>query len=160
RHKRQGVSPMQATMNLASVQQLTARPLSPFGLVLEAGPDRQDLRDLPADELLRLTRKHRVLVLRGLRPMDRQTFSDWCSGWGELLEWPFGTVLDVIVHDTPKNYLFTNGSVPFHWDGAFARTVPGFLVFQCLQALAAGTGGETTFCDTTRAWKGASPEQR
>jgi alpha-ketoglutarate-dependent taurine dioxygenase len=139
---------------------VTVTDLTPFGRLLQARCVGQDLRTLPVGPLRELTQERRLLVLRGFARLDRETLPAYCATWGEILVWDFGTVLELIVHDTPQNYLFTNGSVPYHWDGAFAERTPHFEFFQCLQAPLAGTGGETLFCDTTRLWQEATDEQR
>ena len=33
------------------------------------------------------------------------------------------------VDQQAQNYLYTNRSVPFHWDGAFAGRVPRYIFF-------------------------------
>jgi alpha-ketoglutarate-dependent taurine dioxygenase len=128
--------------------------------MLLAHPPGQDLRELPLGRLRELGRAQRLVVLRGFRPLDRADLAAYCRRWGDLLVWNFGVILDLVVHDAPKNYLFTAGNVPYHWDGAFAEAVPSWQLFQCLQAPLAGRGGETLFCDTTRLWNEATPEQR
>lgn len=130
----------------------------PFGLVVEAPAGDADLRDLAPETLAGWTEEHRVLVLRGFRLLDKPALVAYCEAWGEILTWDFGAVLDLVIQDDPQNYLFTRGPVPFHWDGAFARATPRFFLFQCVQAPAAGGGGETVFCDTTRVVDGADPE--
>ncbi|NEO31328.1 MAG: TauD/TfdA family dioxygenase [Symploca sp. SIO3C6] len=138
----------------------TYRALSPFGLLLEANNSGSDIRELALTHLCQLIWKYRLIVLRGFSPLEQEALSDYCATWGEILSWNFGTVLNLVVHDNPENYLFTNGNVPFHWDGAFATAVPRFLFFQCLEAPALGNGGETLFCDTTQIWQDANSLQR
>jgi alpha-ketoglutarate-dependent taurine dioxygenase len=142
---------------------LNITPLRPFGLLVQppgrAG-DGADLTRLPPTALARWVGGSRVLVLRGFDPLPRDALASYCRRWGELLEWDFGEVLDLVVHDEPKNYLFTRGAVPFHWDGAFAGQVPSYMFFQCVAAPAPDSGGETTFCDTTAVWWRAAAETR
>lgn len=140
--------------------QLNVKPLSPFGALLEAIEYQSDIRQLSIAQLCQLAWDYHVIVLRGFSLLESTELSSYCQRWGELLVWKFGTVLDLIVHQNPENYLFTNGNVPFHWDGAFAEAVPRFLFFQCLKAPGAGSGGESLFCDTTRVLQNASPEER
>ena len=139
---------------------LKYRTLSPFGLLLEATNSGSEIRELSPTQLCQLIWEHRLIVLRGFSLLEQEALSSYCATWGELLSWDFGKVLNLVVHDNPENYLFTNGNVPFHWDGAFATAVPRFLFFQCLKAPALGSGGETLFCDTTRVWQKANPLQR
>ena len=103
---------------------------------------------MPIGALRALVLEHRVLVIRGYEPLAPAELVDYCRRWGELLEWDFGFMLDVVEHPNPTNYLFTTSSVPFHWDGAFAKQAPSFQLFQCLKAGDASDGGETLFADT------------
>jgi alpha-ketoglutarate-dependent taurine dioxygenase len=137
--------------------------LDPFGLLVQppAAPGAgTGLTRLPPTALARWAGSSRVVVLRGFDPLPQQELVSYCHRWGELLEWDFGAVLDLIVHDEPQNYLFTRGPVPLHWDGAFARQVPSYMFFQCVQAPAPGSGGETTFCDTAAVWQRAGAALR
>jgi alpha-ketoglutarate-dependent taurine dioxygenase len=136
------------------------QPLQPFGRLVQAATPGQDLRQLSVEALRDLARQEGILVLRGFGPLGREALAEYASTWGKILTWNFGPVLDLIVHDEPRNYLFTNGSVPFHWDGAFAEAVPEFQIFQCLQAPQPGTGGETLFCATNKVWQEATPQQQ
>jgi alpha-ketoglutarate-dependent taurine dioxygenase len=137
-----------------------SQPLCPFGLLLEATEPQSDIRKLSIPQLRQLTWEHSLIVLRGFSSLQEEVLPDYCTNWGTLLTWDFGTVLNLVVHDNPQNYLFTTGNVPFHWDGAFAKAVPSFLFFQCLQAPSAGSGGESLFCHTTRVLQNATPEER
>jgi alpha-ketoglutarate-dependent taurine dioxygenase len=133
-------------------------PLRPFGRAVENSGEI-DLGEIPVDVLARWTEESRVLVLRGFPLMEKQEFADYCRRWGEVLVWEPGEVIDLVVQDDPKNYLFASGDVPFHWDGAFVEADPRFFFFQCLDATP-GAGGETVFSDTTAAYRDAEPELR
>lgn len=133
--------------------------LEPFGRVVEAQSPGADLRRIPYQTLSDWTEQARVLVLRGFNLLGKSELVEFCSGWGEILRWDFGEVLDLVIQDSPKNYLFTRGDVPFHWDGAFAAATPRYFMFQCLDA-SPGGGGETVFCDTTMVWRDASAATR
>lgn len=151
-------------MQSAQTSRLASLPsvdlVRPFGCVVHAGRPGQDLREIPVGDLRSLAMEHRLVVLRGFAMFATETFADYCATWGMLLKWNFGHVLDLKVHEEPKNYLFTNGSVPFHWDGAFAEAVPSFQCFQCLKAPLPGSGGETTFADTMTVWRDADADVR
>lgn len=129
-----------------------------FGALREATHNTR-LESQEIGTLRALVDEHRVLVLRGFDPLSSDQFEAYAQGWGEILQWPFGSILNVVVDPAAKNYLFTCGSVPHHWDGAFADRVPGLQIFQCL-ASQPNSGGETVFCDTTRIWQQATAEQR
>ncbi len=138
---------------------LARAPLSPFGLLIETEPGQASLADVPPSLLARHAVEERVVVLRGFGLLPKNELCAYGHAWGEVLSWDFGEVLDLVVHDEPKNYLFTRGEVPFHWDGAFARATPSFFLFQCLRAQPGG-GGDTVLCDTTRVLARAEPELR
>ncbi|NYI06965.1 TauD/TfdA dioxygenase family protein [Allostreptomyces psammosilenae] len=146
------------TGSASALETLTHIPLAPFGRVVEA-PEGATIDDLPVAALARWTEESRVLVLRGFTPMEKERFADYCRQWGEVLRWDAGEVIDLVVQDDPKNYVFSSGDVPFHWDGAFVEANPRFFVFQCLDA-APDAGGETVFCDTTAVYRDAEPELR
>jgi L-tyrosine isonitrile desaturase/decarboxylase len=133
-------------------------PLRPFGRVVQA-PEGTRITDIPVETLKRWTEESRVLVLRGFSLLGKQEFADYCRLWGEVLEWEAGEVIDLVVQDDPKNYLFASGDVPFHWDGAFVEANPTFFFFQCLEA-ALNAGGETVFCDTTAVYRDVDEELR
>ncbi|MCP6760317.1 MAG: TauD/TfdA family dioxygenase [Fischerella sp. CENA71] len=151
---------MMVSTSFGQSTQFSVKPLTPFGALLESTEYHSDIKQLSIEQLCQLTWEHRLIVLRGFSLLEREELSSYCQRWGELLVWNFGTVLDLIVHQNPENYLFTNGNVPFHWDGAFAEAVPRFLFFQCLKAPEAGSGGESLFCDTVRILENVSPQKR
>jgi alpha-ketoglutarate-dependent taurine dioxygenase len=129
----------------------TRRALEPFGIEIRAEGSDSSIVDLNVGELMRLVAANGVVVLRGFASMPKKDeLVSFARRFGDLLEWNFGHVLDLFVHEEPRNYLFTHGEVPFHWDGAFAARTPSLQVFQCLRSPGPGSGGETTFCDTTR----------
>jgi len=132
-----------------------ARLLQPFGLEIHAEEDRQlSIDRVLVDWLKPLLLEHRLVVLRGFKEVEeKEQFSNLGRQWGELLEWNFGTVFEVVEHADPTNYLFTSGSVPYHWDGAFADRVPWLQFFYCREADSQTTGGETIFCNTAALWK-------
>jgi alpha-ketoglutarate-dependent taurine dioxygenase len=137
---------------------VTRYALRPFGTVLRANEPGTDLRAVPVTALDRLVVAAKVVVLRGFRLLDKADLVDYCQDWGEILTWDFGAVLDLVIHEDPRNYLFGRGDVPFHWDGAFAGRTPRFFLFQCVRAPAAGGGGETVFSDTTEVISQAGDE--
>ncbi|CAL9294917.1 MULTISPECIES: TauD/TfdA family dioxygenase [unclassified Streptomyces] len=137
-------------MTLSPSPDYTLTAVKPFGAVVEARQEGADLGDLDIDAVRALVGEHRIVVLRGFRPWEhKEQLVEYARRWGDLLSWNFGEVLDLEVHADPKDYVFTPGPVPYHWDGAFAERTPTHQVFQCVKAPARGTGGRTTFCDTT-----------
>lgn len=121
--------------------------LHPFGRLVTAAPG-SDLRDIAPATLEQWTIESKVLVLRGFPLLDTDDLIDYCARWGEILTWDFGAVLDLVIQEDPKNYLFSRTDVPFHWDGAFAKVAPRYFLFQCVRAPRAGGGGETVFSDS------------
>jgi len=133
-------------------------PLAPFGRLVTAAGAGADLRDIPPATLERWTVESKVVVLRGFPLLDKDDLIAYCEGWGEILRWDFGAVLDLVVEEDPKNYLFSRTDVPFHWDGAFAAVAPRYFLFQCVKAPVPGGGGETVFSDSTEVIRRADPE--
>lgn len=136
----------------------TVSSLDPFGLLIESGLGEVSLLTLSVDVLRMLVRRHHLLVLRGFSDFTDQGFVAYCRAWGALLEWNFGALLNLVEHREPKNYLFTSGKVPMHWDGAFREVVPEFQVFRCI-ASDPECGGETLFTDAISPVVNASAEQ-
>lgn len=125
--------------------------LLPFGVILHASPTIQEgtnLSTVSAQSILELVKKHKLVVARGFEHLPSPEFIRYAETLGPVLQWNFGKILDVKVHDDPKNYLFTRGDVPLHWDGAFAERTPYLQFFQCIQAPRQRGGGETVFVDT------------
>lgn len=146
------------TRPLPIFEKLETAALEPFGLLVRPNDPGVSVADIPPTVLARWAGEAKVLVLRGFPALAKEDFLAFAGSWGPLLEWPFGHVLDLEVHDDPDNYLFTPGPVPFHWDGAFAAQVPSYMFFQCRQAPTAGSGGATTFCNTGRVIEHAPAE--
>jgi alpha-ketoglutarate-dependent taurine dioxygenase len=135
--------------------------LDPFGLLISARTDGTDLRSYPPEKLRSLTREHRILVLRGFLNLSTAAELDaYARGFGTPMLWPFGTVLELVEHDDPADSVFSNGFLPFHWDGMYVSHIPEFQVFHCVTAPGTGDGGRTVFADTTRVLADATPEQR
>lgn len=130
--------------------------LEPFGVVIHADPDQ----NVSVSDLKDQIEKHRVVVMRGFAPLAGDVFPEFCKQFGSIQEWDFGAVNDLRVKADTQNYLYTNHDVPFHWDGAFVSRAPHYIIFHCDLAPAAGSGGETLFCDTTRLLAHASSEVR
>jgi alpha-ketoglutarate-dependent taurine dioxygenase len=128
---------------------MNTTPMTPFGIEITAGsPMRLD--DIPIDTLKQWVADHRLAVLRGFTVGTDEQMTAFCRKLGEILEWEFGSVNELQARPDAKNYLYTTRSVPMHWDGAFAGKVPHYIFFHCVDAPPPGSGGETTFCDTTK----------
>jgi L-tyrosine isonitrile desaturase/decarboxylase len=133
--------------------------LSPFGLVIKADAPQTVLSNVLVSRVKELIDQHRVVTFRGFASLVGNAFPEFCMKFGEVLEWDFGAVNDLVVHDEPRNYLYTNHAVPFHWDGAFVNKSPHYIFFHCDLAPEPDAGGETLFCDTTRLLEHASAEE-
>jgi alpha-ketoglutarate-dependent taurine dioxygenase len=131
--------------------------LQPFGRLVTTAAGA-DLRDIPQTTLEQWTLESKVLVLRGFPLLDKEDWIAYCQGWGEILTWDFGAVLDLVIQEDPKNYLFSRTDVPFHWDGAFARVAPRYFMFQCIEAPRPGGGGETVFSDSAEVLRRADDD--
>ncbi|VVC77155.1 (S)-phenoxypropionate/alpha-ketoglutarate-dioxygenase [Aquicella siphonis] len=138
---------------------LTISQLKPFGLDIFSGEGSPLQQVLSGSELCELVKKYHLVVFRKSKLENINTMIDYAKSMGNLLEWEFGTVMEMQEHVNPKNYLFTNGHVPFHWDGAFHK-VPRYLLFYCVQAPLPGCGGETIFTNTQNIYASASREER
>lgn len=134
--------------------------LAPFGRLVHAPSDGLTLADIAVGDLLDATSSAKVVVLRGYGLLDIADLESYCRAAGELVEWEFGTVLDLRVHEDPKNYLFDSGDVPFHWDGAWSARAPRFFLFQCVRGSGHDGGGETVFCDSTQVYRDAPEDLR
>lgn len=132
--------------------------MEPFGVLLQG--EGKGLAEEPVERLRELVDKNRLVVLRGYSSLEREPLIEYAKSWGPLLEWNFGEVLELEVSEEPKNYLFTSGDVPLHWDGAFAKQEPNYQLFQCRQAPTPGSGGETVFCESMETVARATPEVR
>ena len=132
----------------------------PFGLIVQARQPGAELRSIPVPLLKQWVDDHRVVILRGFAALAGDELPAFCRRLGEILEWDFGAVNDLRVKPDARNYLYTNGAVPFHWDGAFVGRVPHYIFFHCDVAPPPGSGGETLFCDSSRLLALAPVEQR
>ncbi|HEY9840100.1 MAG TPA: TauD/TfdA family dioxygenase [Candidatus Obscuribacterales bacterium] len=137
------------TLTLVPTLELRFEELEPFGLLVRA-PESASLWALDPDTVKAWVATHRVVVLRGFAPLAKTELPGWCRQLGQPLAWDFGTINELRARPDAVNYLFTPAAVPLHWDGAFSGEIPHYIFFQCLQAPAPGTGGETTFVDTPR----------
>jgi alpha-ketoglutarate-dependent taurine dioxygenase/4-hydroxybenzoate polyprenyltransferase len=133
--------------------------LKPFGLevTVAAGTTWDDLDPATIKAWIDA---HRVLMIRGLAPMEPQVLAAAAQKIGPLQPWIFGAVHELKRDAAAENYLYTEHAVPLHWDGAFADAVPHWLVFRCVAAPPANAGGETVFVDTIAALSLASAAQR
>jgi alpha-ketoglutarate-dependent taurine dioxygenase len=151
---------MTATSRAARADDLPSQPLAPFGIILRPPWPEATVADLRPSLLEGLALQHQVVVLRDFVPLSSSAFVAFAERWGPLLAWDFGVLFDLQVHEVPRNYLFTCGNVPYHWDGAFAPSVPGFQLFQCLAAPPPDAGGETLFCNTPEVVAALTPDER
>ena len=138
----------------------TLEQLKPFGLIVTSEHPQGDLQSIPTLTLKKWVDDHRVIILRRFGSLPGEQLPEFCRRLGEILEWDFGAVNDLRVKPDARNYLYTNGEVPFHWDGAFAGRIPHYIFFSCDLAPAPGSGGETLFCDTSLVLAHAPLEQR
>ncbi|MFH8348768.1 TauD/TfdA dioxygenase family protein [Streptomyces sp. NPDC018045] len=136
----------------------TAAP-GPFGVLVTATGPGIPVTAVPVPWLRDLTRRHHLVALRGFAaPADAEALDAYARAWGEVMEWPFGTVFDVRAHQDPEDHVFDTGFMPLHWDGMYVEFVPEFQIFHCVAAPGAADDGGTLFCDTTRVLADADPE--
>ncbi|MEL6545159.1 MAG: TauD/TfdA family dioxygenase [Myxococcota bacterium] len=135
--------------------------LAPFGVLLTPSDTKVTVEEIDTEVLRTLFRRHQLVVLRGFRAFESaDSFSRYCERWGEVSQWPFGTVLELVEHATPKDHIFDNSYVPLHWDGMYRPQVPEYQLFHCVKAPLPDEGGRTTFSHTPLALERASSEQR
>jgi alpha-ketoglutarate-dependent taurine dioxygenase len=134
--------------------------LQPFGLLLETKPGATTA-DLSREAMLSLVREHKLVLVRGLAPLEKEELLALCARDPErdLIHWSFGPVMEMKADPATENYLFSREEVPLHWDGAF-HLEPRVLVFNCLEAPDKAKGGQTTFADTEALWNDASRATR
>lgn len=94
---------------------------TPFGAVLTPMHPGQHISELPVAALRALAQQHHLLVLRGFGSgfTDPQVLTHYAEGWGDIMMWPFGAVLDVKEHPDAKDHIFDSSYVPLHWDGMY-----------------------------------------
>jgi alpha-ketoglutarate-dependent taurine dioxygenase len=137
-----------------------SRSLSPFGLEVLAVARASSLEDIPTPTLKDWIARDRYVLLRGFAPLSTESMTRLALTLGKTLEWEFGAVNELVAKPDAKNYIYTTGAVPFHWDGAFIGKIPHYILFSCEVAPPADSGGETIFCDGARLLCGATPQQR
>ncbi|MFO0680887.1 MAG: TauD/TfdA family dioxygenase [Sandaracinus sp.] len=135
------------------------RPLAPFGVEVTV-PAGTSFAALDPEAVHAWVAAHRVVVLRGLAPIDKRALPLTARRLGPLQTWEFGAVNELKPKDGTKNYLYTRRAVPLHWDGAFTPRAPRYLFFSCREAPPASAGGATVFVDTTRVWEKAAEPLR
>ena len=133
--------------------------LQPFGLVVQLTPQTAWV-DLDTERIHSWLAEHKVVVFRGLAPLDKRSLPLAARRLGPLQAWRFGAVNVLKIDPDKQNYLYTEGAVPLHWDGAFKSEIPNILMFHCLKAPPENKGGATIFVDATAAWDRLDHETR
>jgi alpha-ketoglutarate-dependent taurine dioxygenase len=134
--------------------------LSPFGLEVIAAKSATSTEEILTPTLKDWIAEHRYVLLRGFAPLSTESMTRLALSLGKALEWEFGAVNELVAKPDAKNYIYTTGAVPFHWDGAFIGKIPHYILFSCEVAPPASSGGETIFCDGARLLRGATEQQR
>ena len=132
--------------------------LAPFGIQFDL--EREGLEILTKERVLEVLENHQLLLVRGLPPLERETFLKYVLTLTpekkkmeeRLLHWDFGPVMELNVKQGAENYLFSHEAVPFHWDGAF-HIEPSYLVFNCIHAPEEKAGGETLFTNSEKIYQ-------
>ena len=137
----------------------TTRTLFPYGMEITTAQGIS-LEKMSVSVLQSWIAKDRYVVLRGFAPLSTDDMMRLACRLGEPLEWEFGAINELVAKPDAKNYIYTTGAVPFHWDGAFVGKIPHYILFSCEVAPPEGGGGETIFCDGARVLADASPERR
>lgn len=133
--------------------------IDPFGISIRATQSGQRVADISVKLLRTLARKHHLVLLRDFTTFtDGGELTEYCGRWGEVSMWPFGTVLELVEHESPDDHIFDSSYVPLHWDGMYREQVPEFQVFHCVAAPGEKNGGETVFSNTTEVLNRSAPE--
>ena len=132
----------------------------PFGLIINANLSGDQVHLLEINDLKTLIKTEHLIVLRGFQTFQRtEDLSNYCEQWGKICYWPFGAVLELVEHDQAQDHIFDSNYVPLHWDGMYRKQIPEFQVFQCAQAPPKGSGGQTTFANTSLALRNSSAKE-
>ena len=123
--------------------------LGPFGVRVTPWVQGTSIGALPIHWLRDLLTEHKLVVLRGfLGFRSADEFRDYSSLWGPLLEWDFGTVLEIAEDPRARDTVFDSSCIPLHWDAMFNALCPKVLLFHSVKSPEPQYGGRTTFCDT------------
>ncbi len=129
--------------------QFLEQPIGSFGVVLEFSSELR-LDQVNRSEIMDKIDSEGLVVLRGVKCPTSDEFMDFGRNQQSTTEafvhWDFGPLMELKVDSSKPNYLFSNESVPFHWDGAFHEE-PSVLMFHCLEAPSREAGGETIFAN-------------
>ncbi|MEV4318842.1 TauD/TfdA family dioxygenase [Actinocrispum sp. NPDC049592] len=149
------------TEQMKGIPEVVMEPVEPFGLLITSNVPGADIGRPLVDLLPGLARNEKIVVLRGFRSFpDAVDFDAFARRLGKPMEWPFGTVLELVEHEDPADSVFSNGFLPFHWDGMYVSHIPEFQVFSCVEAPGGDDGGRTVFADTTAILDGAGERER
>jgi alpha-ketoglutarate-dependent taurine dioxygenase len=136
------------------------RELTPFGLEVTAASAAASVEGVDAALLKDWIAKHRYVLLRGFAALSTEAMTRLAGTLGKSLEWEFGAINELVAKRDAKNYIYTTGAVPFHWDGAFVGKIPHYILFSCEVAPPENSGGETIFCDGAKLLRDATAKQR
>lgn len=129
------------------------------GYTVQADKQGANIADVNVEQFKRCLQQFHLVVLRGFQILSKAELVSFAQSFGPLLAWAFGEVMEMKVQEKPTNYLFTEGDVPLHWDGAFYK-VPKYLLFHCVEAPLPGAGGETLFVNTENIWAESTPAEK
>src|SRR5262249_31212195 len=136
-----------------------SRALSPYGLEVTSVAESTPIDSIGAPTLKKWIAAHRYVLLRGFSSLSTDSMTQLARSLGDPLEWEFGAINELVAKPDAKNYIYTTGAVPFHWDGAFVGKIPHYILFSCEVAPPENGGGETLFCDGNKVIQDATPHQ-
>ncbi|QPK14603.1 TauD/TfdA family dioxygenase [Pectobacterium versatile] len=132
-----------------------------FGVRIEPKQSGVHIGELSPTWLRTLVENQQLVILRGFDSFtSAENLTTYCEAIGDIMQWPFGAVLELVEQPDATDHIFANNYVPLHWDGMYLKTVPELQVFQCVSAIGEEQGGRTTFSSTTAALRLASPETK
>lgn len=119
--------------------------IRPFGLQVDL-----DILTISEDKLIdlkHLLKKHKLIVIKG-KVQSKTSLIDFSKRWGEIVQWPFGEILELRYDPTAEDHIFDSSRMPMHWDGMYREHIPHLQIFHCIESEQAH--GRTIFTDTKK----------
>ena len=135
------------------------KKLHPFGIQITSDNSQKSLLSVSGKAIHAFMTKHKFILFKNFSIPTKTALAQFSKNLGPLLSWEFGHIMEMKPNPFTKNYLFTQGAVPFHLDGAFYQA-PHYLIFHCVAAPETGCGGETIFCNTEMLYRDATATEK
>ena len=130
--------------------------LRPFGVLVRIKNEPIDFNIIK-----QLFHKHQLLIIRGINSIhSNEEFEKFSSHFGDLVEWPFGKILELKPQKNPADHIFDNSYIPMHWDGMYREEVPEMQIFRCINPPLNTKRGRTIFSHTSKLLNKSSVEDQ